>query len=374
MAEEQQGQEKTEEPTSRKQEKSREEGQVARSRELGSMALVGMGGLGLMLIAPPLAERMVVLTRHLFELAVHPDENLLHALDLAANELIWLLLPFLVAVFFAGIMASVALGGFVLSPKALAFKASRMSPLKGFKRMFSAKSLMELLKSVAKFLLITSIAVFTLMLHLDELMNIGSLDVEVAIREGLSIVSLSLLLIGSALVVIAAIDIPFQIAQHKKQLRMTKQEVKDELKDTEGKPEVRSRIRQVQQEIARRRMLKAVPEADVVITNPEHFSVAIKYDNGSMSAPIVVAKGADHMALRIRELAGAHNVPILALPSLARAVYYATEPGEEVPAGLYMAVAQVLAYVYQLEMYRRGQTTRQPALGDVPIPSEYVVE
>ncbi|MCZ6854859.1 MAG: EscU/YscU/HrcU family type III secretion system export apparatus switch protein, partial [Gammaproteobacteria bacterium] len=197
---------------------------------------------------------------------------------------------------------------------------------------------------------------------------------EVAIREGLSIVSLSLLLIGSALVVIAAIDIPFQIAQHKKQLRMTKQEVKDEMKDTEGKPEVRSRIRQIQQEIARRRMLKAVPDADVVITNPEHFSVAIKYDNGVMAAPIVVAKGADHMAFRIRELAGAHNVPILSLPSLARAVYYATEPGEEVPAGLYMAVAQVLAYVYQLEMYHRGQTAKQPALGDVSIPPEYVVE
>lgn len=374
MAEEQQGQEKTEEPTPRKREKAQEEGQVARSRELSSMALIGMGGLGLMLIAPPLAERMVALTRHIFELATHPEENLLLALNLAANELIWLLLPFLAALSFAGVMSSVALGGFVLSPKAMAFKASRMSPLKGFKRMFSAKSLMELVKSIAKFLLITSVAIFTLSLHLDDLMSIGSLDVEVAIRKGLSIVSLSLLLIGSALVVIAAIDIPFQIAQHKKQLRMTKQEVKDEMKDTEGKPEVRSRIRQVQQEIARRRMLEAVPDADVVITNPEHFSVAIKYDNGAMAAPIVVAKGADHMAFRIRELASAHNVPILVLPGLARAVYYVTEPGEEVPAGLYMAVAQVLAYVYQLEMYRRGQTAKQPALGDVPIPPEYVVE
>ncbi|TDJ38307.1 MAG: flagellar biosynthesis protein FlhB [Gammaproteobacteria bacterium] len=374
MAEEQQGQEKTEEPTPRKREKAQEEGQVARSRELSSMALIGMGGLGLMLIAPPLAERMVALTRHIFELATHPEENLLLALNLAANELIWLLLPFLAALSFAGVMSSVALGGFVLSPKAMAFKASRMSPLKGFKRMFSAKSLMELVKSIAKFLLITSVAMFTLSLHLDDLMSIGSLDVEVAIRKGLSIVSLSLLLIGSALVVIAAIDIPFQIAQHKKQLRMTKQEVKDEMKDTEGKPEVRSRIRQVQQEIARRRMLEAVPDADVVITNPEHFSVAIKYDNGAMAAPIVVAKGADHMAFRIRELASANDVPILVLPGLARAVYYVTEPGEEVPAGLYMAVAQVLAYVYQLEMYRRGQTAKQPALGDVPIPPEYVVE
>ncbi len=374
MAEEQQGQEKTEEPTQRKQEKAREEGQVARSRELSSMALVMMGGLGLMLIAPPLATRMLALTRHLFELATHPEGQLLRALDLAANELIGLLLPFLAAMFLAGVLSSVALGGFALSPKAMAFKASRMSPLKGFKRMFSAKSLMELLKSVAKFLLITGAAMLTLSFHVDELMNIGALDIEVAINEGISIVSLSLLLIGSALVIVAGIDIPFQIAQHKKQLRMTKQEVKDEMKDTEGKPEVRSRIRQVQHEIARRRMLKAVPDADVVITNPEHFSVAIKYDNDSMAAPIVVAKGADHMAFRIRELARAHNVPILPLPGLARAVYYASEPGEEVPAGLYMAVAQVLAYVYQLEMYRRGQTTKQPALGDVSIPPEYEVD
>jgi flagellar biosynthetic protein FlhB len=284
------------------------------------------------------------------------------------------LLPFLVAMSVIGAASMIVPGGMVLSAKAFAFKASRISPASGFKRMFSVKSLMELAKSIAKIVLIGGIATLALSGFLDELMALGALTLESAVAQSVQYVGLTLLMIGTSLVIVAAVDLPFQMAQHKKQLKMTKQEVKDELKDTEGKPEVRSRVRQLQHEISRRQMLTKVPEADVVITNPEHFSVALKYDANAMGAPVVLAKGADHMAFRIREIAAAHDVPQLAVPPLARAVYYAADVGQEIPGALYVAVAKVLAYVYQLEMFRRGQVRKKPVLGAVDIPAEFAVD
>ena len=239
--------------------------------------------------------------------------------------------------------------------------------------MVSLKALEELAKSIAKFLLISGVAVLTLTVLLDDLLAIGALPVQSAIGEGLSIAGTGLLLVGSSLVVVALIDVPFQLHEHNKQLKMTKQEVKDELKDTEGKPEVRSRIRQLQQELARRRMLQDVPNADVVITNPDHFSVAIRYDAQTMAAPVLVAKGIDLMAFRIRDVAREHSVAIIESPALSRAVYFNTEIGTEIPAGLYVAVAQVLAYVYQLRQFERGRAAQRPELGRVEVPEEYFV-
>ncbi|HEX7036015.1 MAG TPA: flagellar biosynthesis protein FlhB [Pseudomonadales bacterium] len=374
MAEENLGQERTERATPRKREKAREEGQVPRSRELNSMALVCAAALGLMGLAPWGAGRLMELTRRLFDLASQPEAHWMEALGTAAVETARVLAPFLLLTALAGVASSVAVGGFLLSGKAVSFKASRLSPMNGFKRMFSVRALVELVKSVVKIVVIAGVAVLLLHAVMGDLLHIASLTLESAIGSGLHIVLVALLLMGAVLVLIAAIDVPFQIHQHEKQLRMTLQEVKDEMKDTEGKPEVRSRIRQLQYEMSRRRMLEEVPKADVVITNPEHFSVAIKYDALSMSAPVVLAKGADRMAFRIREIAEAADVPMLRVPALARAVYYATEPGEEIPPGLYVAVAQVLAYVYQLEQYRRGQLARAPELGDVTVPPDYYVE
>lgn len=374
MAEENLGQERTEQPTPRKRQKAREEGQVPRSRELSSMALICVAALGLMALAPWGAGRLMDLTRRLFDLASNPEAHWLGTLEMAAAETALVIAPFLLLTAVAGIASSAAVGGFLLSGKAIAFKASRMSPISGFKRMFSMRALVELAKSIAKIVVISAVAVLLLNSVMDDLLHIASLSLENAIGSGLHIVLVALLLMGAVLVLIAAIDVPFQIHQHEKQLKMTLQEVKDEMKDTEGKPEVRSRIRQLQYEMSRRRMLEDVPKADVVITNPEHFSVAIKYDALSMSAPMVLAKGADRMAFRIREIAEAADVPLLRVPALTRAVYYATEPGEEIPPGLYVAVAQVLAYIYQLEQYRRGQVARAPELGDVPVPPEYYVE
>ena len=373
MAEEQQGQEKTEDATARKKSKAREDGQVARSRELNSMALVVGGAGGLLLLMPWGAARVESLTRRIFQSAQAPDGRLLETLSQATNETILTLLPMLGLMFVIGAASSVVMGGFLLSSKAIAFKGNRMNPLKGLQRMVSMKSLVELSKSIAKFVLIASVAFATLSGLFDELLSISALPIRVAMGHGLDMLGGALLLIGSSLAVVAMIDVPFQIHEHNKQLKMTKQEVKDEMKDTEGKPEVRSRIRQLQQEISRRRMLEDVPTADVVITNPDHFSVALRYDNGNMDVPMVVAKGADQVAFRIREVAREHNVLVLEVPALARAVYFNTDIGEEIPAGLYVAVAQVLAYIYQLKQYQQGSGVVPRPLGEVDVPDEYYV-
>jgi flagellar biosynthetic protein FlhB len=374
VAEENQSQEKTEEATPRKLEKARGEGQVARSRELNSVAIVTFGSLAAIVVAPYLASEVMKLAQTVFANAAAPNITMTHFLGEAFISTTFVLLPLLVVIFAAGVASSLGLGGMVLAPKALRPKLERMSPIKGFGRIFSIKSLVELGKSIAKFILIAGVAVLVLSYLIGELLALGALPVEAAIAKGMSYAGIALLLIGSTLIVVAAIDVPFQIAQHKKQLKMTKQEVKDELKDSEGKPEVKAKIRALQQQTARRQMLEQVPEADVVIVNPEHFSVAIKYDAAAMAAPIMVAKGVDHMALKIREIADAHDVPIVREPPLARSIYYTTEAGEEVPAGLYVAVAQVLAYIYQLEQYQRGQVKNAPVMPDIEIPAEFATE
>jgi flagellar biosynthetic protein FlhB len=374
MAEEQQGQEKTEDATPRKLEKAKEEGQVARSRELNSVAIVTFGAIAAMFIAPNLANSMMDLARTVFSSAAQTQIPMPTFLGNAIMDALWALLPFSVVMFFAGLLSSLGVGGLMFSTKALQPKASRMSPIKGFGRMFSVKSLVELAKSIAKIVLIAGVATLVLSAFMNDLLVLGGLPIEVAASEGVTYVGWALLFIGFALVLVAAIDVPFQMAQHKKQLKMTKQEVKDELKDSEGKPEVKAKLRALQQQVSRRKMLEEVANADVVITNPEHFSVAIRYESKNMVAPVLVAKGLDHMAFRIREVADHHEVPMVPVPALARAIYYSTEAGEEVPAGLYIAVAQVLAYIYQLEQYKRGQTPAVPVLDNIDVPEEFTVE
>jgi len=374
MAEEQQGQERTEEPTPRRLEKAREEGQTPRSRELTSMALVTVGAATLMLLFPASSKQVGGLMRHAFEMAARPEDNMYRILEIGFEAGLFATLPFLVTVTVIGVLSMIVPGGVVLSAKAIAFKGNRISPLSGFKRMFSVKSVMELAKSIAKFVLIAGMSTLALAWFLDGMMALGGHTLEGAVAASVRYVGIALLLIGFSLVIVAVVDVPFQVAQHKKQLKMTKQEVKDELKDSEGKPEVKSRVRQLQQEISRRQMLTQVPEADVIITNPEHFSVALKYDGEAMGAPVVLAKGADHMALKIREIGTAHDVAQIRVPPLTRAIYYSSEVGQEIPGPLYVAVAKVLAYVYQLEMFRRGQVKQRPVLGSVDIPSEFAVD
>ncbi len=373
MAESESGADKSEEPTEKRLRESREKGQLARSRELSTVA-VTLGGIGgLLASGGGLAQTLMAMMQGTFELSREAllDEgsmaSLLMGSGLVALEAI---MPLLIALLIASIVGPVALGGWLFSAKAMAPKVSRMNPAAGLKRMFSTQALVELLKALGKFLVVLSVALLVLSAYQDDLLSIAKQPLDLAIMHSVEIVGWCALWMACGLIIIAAVDVPFQLWSNKQKLMMTKQEVKDEYKDSEGKPEVKSRIRQLQREAAQRRMMQAVPEADVVITNPTHFAVALKYDGDKGGAPRLVAKGGDFVALKIREIAQEHKVTVLESPALARAVYYSTELDHEIPAGLYLAVAQVLAYVYQLRQYRAGKGRRPEPLNNLPIPPD----
>ncbi len=377
MAETESGQEKTEDATAERKRKAKEEGQLVRSRELVSVGLVAAGAVGLFAFAPLAAQRVFVMARNLFsnsaQIALDPQ----HTLGLVANEatltLAWSLLPFMLLVLAAGVVSQMLVGGWNFSTKALAPKLERLSFIKGLKRMFSMRSLVELFKSILKFFFISAVAFAVLYSSIDWLMSLVFFEHRIAIASGVDIIAWALLAYAIALGVVAAIDVPFQMADHAKQLKMTRQEVKEEMKNAEGSPEVKARIRRLQQDVANRRMLADVPEASVVLTNPEHYSVALKYDAG-LDVPIVCAKGVDEMALRIREVAVANGVEVLPLPPLTRAIYHNSALGEEIPLELYAPVAQVLAYVARLNDYRSGRTRTVPTLGPVQVPDSMAHE
>ncbi|MBE03299.1 flagellar biosynthesis protein FlhB [uncultured Marinobacter sp.] len=365
-------QEKTEEATPRRLEKAREEGQTARSRELATMAVLLAGAGGLLMFGSHLGAALEAIMRDSFTLersAIFDTRHMSLQLLASAREAALALAPILLLLLVAAIAGSVALGGLLFSGKAIEPKFSRLDPIKGLGRMFSLRSLIELAKAIAKVGLVMAVALLILDLRTEDLLSIAEEPVLPAMAHVLWTLGWSFFFLSAATVVIAAIDVPFQIYDHRKKLRMTKQEVKDEYKDTEGKPEVKGRIRQLQREMAQRRMMQDVPTADVVITNPTHYAVALKYDQKTMAAPVVVAKGADEVAFKIMEIAREHKVEILRTPPLTRAVYHNTELGDEIPDGLYMAIAQVLAYVFQLRQFRKGRAPK-PGMPDFPIPPE----
>ncbi|WP_019340608.1 flagellar biosynthesis protein FlhB [Stutzerimonas stutzeri] len=358
MAESESGADKSEEPTEKRIRESREKGQLARSRELNTVA-VTLGGIGgLLASGGSLAGSLMAVMQGSFELS---RETLLDE-----GAMVRLLIVLLIV----SIIGPISLGGWLFSGKAMAPKFSRMNPGPGLKRMFSTKALIELLKALGKFLVVLLVALAVLSAYQDDLLSIAKQPLDLAIMHSAEVVGWCALWMACGLILIAAVDVPFQLWDNKQKLMMTKQEVRDEYKDSEGKPEVKSRIRQLQRDAAQRRMMQAVPEADVVITNPTHFAVALKYDGSKGGAPMLVAKGGDFVALKIREIANEHQVTVLESPALARAVYYSTELDREIPAGLYLAVAQVLAYVYQLRQYRSGKGKRPDPLSNLPIPPD----
>lgn len=370
-------QEKTEEPTPRKLEKAREDGQVARSKELATTVLLVAAALALMVFAPILGQAMLEVARFNFdfERVATQDTNLMwHHLDSSVANLAWPAAGIFVILLLAAFAGPLGLGGWNFTTKAIAPKGSRMNPLSGFKRMFSMNSLMELLKSYGKVGFVGTIAVLILWSQVERLLGISREAPEQAIVHALWILGWSFLLMCLTTAVIAAIDIPFQIHSHTKKLRMTFQEVKDEFKNTEGKPEVKAKIRQLQREMAEGRMMSDVPKADVVITNPDHYSVALQYDPGTMPAPLILAMGVNETALKIREIAREYRIEIVEMPPLARAIYHNSDIGDEIPAELYMAVAQVLAYVFQLDEARHGRMKAPERKPKVDIPPEYQVD
>lgn len=367
------GQERTEEPTAKRQKESREKGQVARSKELNTLAVVMVAAVGLLMLGPRLAQRLMDLMVYNFSIereALYSTDSMgLHLLS-SLNHGFSGLAPLLFMLLVAALVGPVLLGGWLFSAKLLAPKGERLNPLAGLKRMFSIKALVELLKALAKFLVVLVMALVVLNMRTDDLLALGNEPLPTAIAHSAWVLGTSLVLLASALILIAAVDVPFQIWDNKQKTKMTKQEVRDEYKDSEGKPEVKSRVRQLQREMAERRMMGEVPKADVVITNPTHYAVALKYDPVQSGAPVVVAKGADFLAQKIREVATEHDVIVLESPPLARAVYYSTELEQPIPAGLYLAVAQVLAYVYQIRQYQQGKGQRPGPMPEPPIPED----
>jgi flagellar biosynthetic protein FlhB len=374
MAQQDDGQERTEEPTPKRIEDARKKGQIARSRELNTMAMLLLGAVGLISMGPFMIARM----EDLFRIGLSQQRDalfdpwtMIDVFSISIMQGVALVIPFMMIMLLTALLAPLALGGWSFSVEALGPKFEKLNPLKGLKRIFALRGLVELLKALAKFLLIGGVGAFLLIRNMPRFNGLAYETVPQALAHAGSILGWSFLLLSLSLLVIAAIDVPFQIWDHAKNLKMTRQEIKDEYKTTEGKPEVKAQIRRMQQELAQGRMMAEVPKADVVITNPTHFAVALKYDAKNMRAPRVVAKGADLIASQIRTVATAHRIPIFEAPPLARAIYYSTDINQEVPAGLYLAVAQVLAYVYQLRTARRkgGFKPHRPA--DLPVPDEF---
>ncbi|KAE9644424.1 flagellar biosynthesis protein FlhB [Pseudomonas sp. PB103] len=374
MAESESGQDKTEDPTEKRKKDSREKGEIARSKELNTLAVMLAGAGGLLIFGGMLAQDLMELMRMNFTLTreVIMDERSMGAFLLNSGKIALVAIqPVMITLLLAALLGPIALGGWLFAAGSMAPKFSRMNPGSGLKRMFSMKSIIELLKALAKFFIILAVALVVLSSDVDDLLRIAHEPLDQAIIHSVLLVGWSTLWMACGLILIAAVDVPVQLWESMKKLKMTKQEVRDEHKDQEGKPEVKQRIRQLQREMSQRRMMAAVPDADVVITNPTHYAVALKYDAEKGGAPLLLAKGNDFLALKIREIAVANNVMLLESPALARSIYYSTELDEEIPGGLYLAVAQVLAYVYQIRQYRAGKGKRpDPLKDDLPIPPD----
>ena len=371
MAEET-GQERTEEPTANRLSEARKKGQLARSRELTTVAML-LAASGYMLFAGDnLIQFLADDMRRYFTLdraLVFDPSRMTPTFMKAVFDALMAVMPLFVLMFVVAALAPLALGGWSLSAEAIGFKWERLDPIKGIKKIFAWRGVVELIKALIKFSLVIGVAVWFMWRARAEILGLGAEDVEPALAHSGALIGWSFILLSAALIVVALVDVPFQLWDYKKQLRMTRQEVKDDNKQTEGSPEVRGRIRQLQREMAKQRMMQEVPKADVIVTNPTHYAIALRYDAQRNRAPMVVAKGADLIAGQIRQVAAAHGVTIVSAPPLARAIYHSTDLNREIPAGLYLAVAQVLAYVYQLRQ-RAAPVADTVTLDDLPIPEE----
>jgi flagellar biosynthetic protein FlhB len=350
---------RTEKPTPKKLADARKKGQVAQSREIPS-AMILLAALGFFYFGGDLMfrrlEGLIVGSYRQLNDAVLQDAGTASALaHWCFDQVIVILMPIMVILMAVGILANVSQFGFLVKEDALTPDFNKINPISGLKRLVSLKSLVELGKSVFKILFIGLIAYLILKQDLDLIPALTQMDIpQIMWFTGASAFKIALF-VCLGLIVLAATDFAYQRWQHQRELMMTKQEIKEERKSTEGDPQIKSRIRSMQIEMARRRMMEMVPEADVVITNPTHLAIAIQFDADTMAAPTVVAKGADHMAQRIRETAQEHDVPLVENKPLARSLFKTTEIGDPVPLELYQAIAEVLAYVYRLKGLRSVQ-------------------
>lgn len=369
-------QERTEEPTEKKLRESREKGQIPRSREFNTMAIMIVGSAVLWMQGAGMAADLQNMLRSSFSIEradLLADHVLFRQMTRVTIEALLVIIPLLAVLFVIALFSPMILGGWSFSLDAVRPKWERVSPMSGLKRMFSVKSLMELLKGILKVVLIGSIATGLIALFREKLLVIGSMPLVHAVEEAGSLLLISFIAMSCGLAAIAAIDAPFQVWEFKKQQKMSVQEVRDESKETNGKPEVKQRIRQLQMQYAQQRMIEQVPQADVIITNPTHFSVALKYDPNNMEAPQLLAKGTEEFALRIREVAKKHRVPIVRVPPLARALFYSTRIDSQIPGPLYLAVAQILAFVQQVRIARR-EGVPPPPMPRTKVPEDFLAQ
>ena len=371
MAESEQGGERTEEPSQKRLDQARERGQIPRSRELTTFAAMLGGSATLIAIGETLASRMSQVMRS--SLSIDPERladpgSMTAAFGEAVTSALVAVLPVFGSLIGLVLLASVVLGGWNFSPAALTPDFTRMSPLAGFARLFGFHGASELGKALLKCAVIGGVCAGIVSWLFADVMALGHMAPRAAIGRGAGLIAWSFVWLCASLALIAAVDVPLQMFQFTRSMRMTRQELRDEAKESDGRPETKQRIRQMQQQLARRRMMHKVPEADVVIVNPTHFAVALKYDPKNMRAPRVLAKGADLVAANIRRIAEQHRVPIFEAPKLARALYKSTDLNREIPAGLYVAVAQVLSYVFRVRTLNPTVAARvqrpDPTVGD----------
>jgi flagellar biosynthetic protein FlhB len=363
--------ERTEPPSARRIEQAREEGDVPRSRELATCTVLMAAAAGLWFMGGGVVRQInsMLISGMSFDRASIYDPNLLYArLGSNLGELLLAFVPFAVLLIVVAAASPLLIGGWLFSVSALQPNFGKLNPIAGLGNMLSVRALVELAKAIGKTLLVGSVSWLVVSHQIDAVMGLTTESVQSGSAHVAHLLLTSFIAIVGSLVLIALIDAPYQMWQYADKLKMTRQELRQESKESDGNPEVKARIRGLQREMARRRMMAAVPTADVVVTNPTHYAVALQYSNGSTGAPKVVAKGADAVAARIREIAAAHQVPLLEAPALARALHQHTELGDEIPQSLYTAVAEVLAYVFQLRTYSKhgGARPELPAELDVP--------
>lgn len=367
--------EKTEEPTAKKLTDARKKGQIARSKDLGTFFVLVGSACAMLLMGKTLATSMANMMSHLFSLNRQEAMDV-NALFKVINDGVYQIVTPLLWIFFiimlAAFIGNTMLGGMSFSWQAMAPKASKLSPLAGFKRMFGVQAAVELLKSVLKFFVVFIVAFLLLSGLFEEILGLSREAIPINFEHAVTMLLWMFLVLALSIGIIVVIDAPYQVWNHNRQLKMTKQEIKDEHKSTEGSPEIKGRIRRTQYEMSQRRMMQDVPESDVIITNPTHYSVALKYDAAAGGAPVLSAKGVDEMAIHIRTIAKEHQIEIIQSPALARSLYYTAEVGDDIPEELFAAVAQVLAFIFQLNEHKKGNAKKPtPVAKELPIPDDF---
>jgi flagellar biosynthesis protein FlhB len=373
VADDASSEDKTEDATPRRQEKAREEGQIPRSRELTTALVLLVSLVALWVFGEKMVRTLISIFRRNFSFSretIFDPQIMVGYFVSSLMDGLWVLIPFAGLTVAAALIAPVALGGWLFSPKSAMPKLNRMDPMAGLKRMFSTKSLIELAKALGKVILVILFSYFIIHSMLSAIAGLSQESSEQAMAHMMSICYWASIIIASSTLIIAGIDVPIQLWEFSKKMKMTLQEVKDEMKDSDGRPEVKGRIRQLQREMSQRRMMSNVPKADIVITNPTHYAVALQYDPLKPGAPILLAKGADHIALKIREIAKASGIESIEAPALARSIFHTTALDKEIPTGLYVAVAQVLAYVFGLRSYRKGEGEKPQYPRSINVPRD----